>query len=122
MLDPVLLGAIEKNTNIEIMEPVSFLEMTYLEAKSRLIITDSGGVQKEAYYLGKPAIVLRPQTEWKEIVETGNAVLADADVQKIIQGAETYLNHPPVDFPSIFGDGKAAEFMCRIMTECLSLK
>jgi UDP-GlcNAc3NAcA epimerase len=114
---PLMLGEdfvkrLEKNTNIKIIEPVSFLDMIYLEAKSKLIVTDSGGVQKEAYYLKKPSIILRKQTEWIEIVNTGNAVVADTDKDKIISSAKAFLKETPKDFPQIFGDGKAAEFIC----------
>lgn len=114
---PLMLGEdfvkrLEKNTNIKIIEPVSFLDMIYLEAKSKLIVTDSGGVQKEAYYLKKPSIILRKQTEWIEIVNTGNAIVADTDKDKIISSAKAFLKETPNDFPQIFGDGKAAEFIC----------
>ncbi len=58
-----------------IIKPVSFLEMTLLEKKASLIMTDSGGVQKESYFHHKPCIILRPETEWVEIVENGSAML-----------------------------------------------
>jgi UDP-GlcNAc3NAcA epimerase len=121
---PLMLGEsfvkrLEKNNNIKIIEPVSFLDMIYLEAKSKLVITDSGGVQKEAYYLKKPSIILRPQTEWVEIVNTGNAIVADADKDKIISSTKLFLKNPPKTFPQIFGDGKAAEFICQKIIETI---
>ncbi len=97
--------------NIIITEPVSFLEMIQLEQHAQLILTDSGGVQKESYFFRKPCVILRPETEWVEIVETGAATLADADKDKILKTSRHYLQHPPVDFPALFGDGHAAEFM-----------
>ena len=97
--------------NVIITEPVSFLEMIQLEKHARLILTDSGGVQKESYFFQKPCIILRPETEWVEIVETGAATLADADKTKILEASRRHLQHPPVDFPAIFGDGHAAEFI-----------
>ena len=108
---PLMLGetyakAVEENPNIQIIEPVSFLGMIY-------------GVQKEAYYLNKPAVILRPQTEWKEIVDCGNAAICDADFDLIVSKAKEYLANPPIDFPKIFGDGNAAKFMCKTILECL---
>lgn len=121
---PLMLGetyakAVEENPNIQIIEPVSFLGMIYLEKNSDLILTDSGGVQKEAYYLNKPAVILRPQTEWKEIVDCGNAAICDADFDLIVSKAKQYLDCPPREFPEIFGDGNAAKFMCKTILECL---
>ena len=104
--------------NIIVIEPVSFLEMIQLEKHARLILTDSGGVQKESYYFRKPCVILRPETEWVEIVETGAATLADADTNKILTASKRYLQQPPIDFPEIFGDGHAAEFMLERMLEC----
>ena len=97
--------------NITILPPVSFLEMIALERNAQLVITDSGGVQKEAYFFKKPCFILRPETEWVEIVQTGNAVLTDADKSRIIQAWEHFKDNPPTAFPEIFGDGHAAEFM-----------
>ena len=97
--------------NIFVTEPVSFLEMIQLERNAQLILTDSGGVQKESYFFQKPCVILRPETEWVEIVETGAATLADADKTKILDDCRRYLQNPPVGFPAIFGDGHAAELM-----------
>ena len=101
--------------NITILPPVSFLEMIALERHSQLVITDSGGVQKEAYFFKKPCIILRPETEWVEIVETGNATLADADENRILQAWQHFKGNPPTEFPEIFGDGQAAVFMLEKM-------
>ena len=97
--------------DIKLIPPVSFLEMIALERHARLVMTDSGGVQKEAYFFKKPCIILRPETEWVEIVETGNAILADADECRIMKAWEHFKDNPPTMFPEIFGDGHAAEFM-----------
>ena len=97
--------------SIKLIPPVSFLEMIALERHAQLVMTDSGGVQKEAYFFKKPCIILRPETEWVEIVETGNAILADADETRIIQAWQHFKDNPPTAFPEIFGDGHAAEFM-----------
>ena len=105
--------------NVIITEPVSFLEMIQLEKHARLVLTDSGGVQKESYFFKKPCVILRPETEWVEIVTTGAAALADADTNKILTASHHYLQQPPIDFPKIFGDGKAAEFILEKMMENL---
>ena len=103
--------------NIIVTEPVSFLEMIQLEKHANLILTDSGGVQKESYFFQKPCVIMRPETEWVEIVATGAATLADADYNKILESSRHYLQKPPVDFPPIFGDGHAAEFMLEKMLQ-----
>lgn len=99
------------SNNIIITEPVSFLEMIQLEKNARLIVTDSGGVQKEAFFFKKPCIILRPETEWVEIVKTGAATLADADKSAILEASMRYLDCPPTEFPNLFGDGHAASFI-----------
>lgn len=106
------------NPNILLIPPVSFLEIIALERHAQLVMTDSGGVQKEAYFFKKPGIILRPETEWVEIVETGNAILADADENRIIQAWQHFKDNPPTAFPEIFGDGHAAEFMLDKIISC----
>jgi len=101
--------------NIKIIPPVSFLEIIALERHSQLVMTDSGGVQKESYFFKKPCIILRHETEWVEIVQTGNAVLADADEVRIMEAWQHFKSNPPTVFPEIFGDGHAAEFMLEQM-------
>ena len=110
-LDEALQKQIFDNPNIKLIPPVSFLEMIALERHAQLVMTDSGGVQKESYFFQKPCIILRPETEWVEIVETGNAILADADMHRILEAWEHFKSNPPTTFPEIFGDGHAAEFM-----------
>lgn len=104
--------------NIKLIPPVSFLEMIALERHAQHIMTDSGGVQKEAYFFKKPGIILRPETEWVEIVETGNAILADADECRILKAWQHFKDNPPTVFPEIFGDGHAAEFMLDKIISC----
>ena len=103
------------SANIKLIPPVSFLEMIALERHAQLVMTDSGGVQKEAYFFKKPCIILRPETEWVEIVQTGNAILADADGSRIMDAWQHFKNNPPTSFPEIFGDGHAAEFILKQM-------
>ncbi len=111
-LDNTLLDGIRSSKNIIMIPPVSFLEMIMLEKHSSMIITDSGGVQKESYFYHKPCIILRPETEWVEIVENGSAVIADADPEKILSAYQHFLENPPASFPPLYGDGRAAWFVC----------
>ena len=120
-LDEELQKQVFNNTNISLIPPVSFLEMIALERHARLVMTDSGGVQKESYFFKKPCIILRPETEWVEIVQTGNAILADADESRIMQAWQHFKDNPPTSFPEIFGDGHAAEFMLEKIILCKSL-
>jgi UDP-GlcNAc3NAcA epimerase len=104
-------AALMSSASIVIAPPASFIEMIQLEKNASVIITDSGGVQKEAYFFDKPCIILRPETEWKEIVEAGTAIIADAEEAAIIAAWKHFFEFPPKNFPKIFGDGNAAEFI-----------
>ena len=110
-LQPEVKTAVENNPGFMIVEPVGFLDMIALEKQAKMIITDSGGVQKEAYFFNKPCIILRPETEWVEIVDAGAAIIADADYGRIMNAFEE-LKNKQIDYKPIFGDGQAAEFMC----------
>ena len=103
-------------SKLSICDPASFLEMIVLEQNAEMVITDSGGVQKEAYYFKKPCIILRPETEWVEIVENGCARIVDADAIKIREAFQYFLkNKSSLQFPEIFGDGRAADFILNEM-------
>jgi UDP-N-acetylglucosamine 2-epimerase len=95
--------------NIKIIEPVGYLDMLVLEENSRLILTDSGGMQKEAYFFGVPCITLRPETEWLETVESGWNMVAGADLSAIVEGYQQVINSPPTKRPHLYGDGRASE-------------
>lgn len=115
--DPAFLKQLSAEPGIHLIDPVGFLDMIALEQQSSLVVTDSGGVQKEAYFFRKPCIVLREETEWVELIETGAAVLTGADEDRLIAAANRFLTQPPVSFPEIFGDGTASEFICRTISE-----
>ncbi len=100
------------NERIHIIPPASFLEMIRLEKNADLVITDSGGVQKEAFFFKKPCIIIRSETEWKEIVECGAAIIADANEEKIIDSYYQFIQKENQEYPEYFGDGKAAFFIC----------
>ena len=110
---------ISQCANLVLIPPVSFLDMVLLEDSSSMIITDSGGVQKESYFFKKPCIILRPETEWVEIVESGSAVICDADKDKILNSFAHFRSNPPKNFPAIFGDGQASEFICKEIVNSL---
>ena len=107
-----LVEAIRLNSNFKIISPVSFLEMLALEKNCCLVMTDSGGVQKEAFYFEKPCVILRPETEWIELLENGSALIADADENKIKFSFEQLIAKKDLSFPKLYGDGNAAEFIC----------
>jgi UDP-GlcNAc3NAcA epimerase len=111
-LDKELHAKLINNSNIKIIDPVGFFDIIALEKNSKLIVTDSGGLQKEAYFFGKPCVILREQTEWVEIVEVGNAVLVDANPSKIKMAIDEFLTNFEQPFPAIFGDGQAGTFIC----------
>ena len=114
-LDSDLYEKIQQSKKLKLIPPVSFLDMIALESNCKLIMTDSGGVQKEAYFFEKPCIILRSETEWKEIVEEGTAIVVNADENKIFAAYDYFSEYEGMSFPSIFGDGKAAEFICETM-------
>lgn len=114
-----LLREIESSSFFKIIDPAGFLDIISLEKNARMIITDSGGLQKEAFFFEKPCIILRPQTEWIEIVENGNAILADADFDRIVNAYEYFITKSDFSYPSFYGDGKAAEFICEKIIEHL---
>jgi len=115
-LNSKLFNTIKSNSKIVIIPPVSFFDMIELEKNCVMVITDSGGVQKEAYFFKKPCLILRDETEWVEIVETGSAILAGSSFSKIVNGYKLLSGNSHL-YSEVFGDGKAAEFICKIILE-----
>mgnify|MGYP005848184885 CR=1 FL=1 len=94
-------------SNVQVIEPVGYFDMLLLEKNARLIATDSGGVQREAYFHGIPCLTLRDETEWVDTVLVGWNILVGANKSKII---ENWFNfNPPKERPEIFGNGHAGE-------------
>ena len=114
-VDSQVCQALKTNENVLIVPPATFFEIIELERHAQVVLTDSGGVQKEAFFYGRPCVILRPETEWVEIVDHGAGLLADADTDRIASAYNTLAGRP-VDFPPLFGDGHAAE---RIMQEII---
>ena len=98
--------------NLTIIEPVGYLEMVWLIDNCALVMTDSGGLQKEAYFFQKPCITLRDETEWVELVEHGFNILVGADREKIM---ETYKNHTSLftlhSSLNLYGNGDASKII-----------
>lgn len=115
---PRTRGALDKldvkfGDNIRLIEPVGYFDMMMLEENARLIATDSGGVQREAYFMSKPCITLRDETEWTETVKVGWNKLVGVDVEMIVNEWKNFA--PPAEQPPIFGDGKAGEKIAEIL-------
>ena len=94
-------------SNVTVIDPVGYLEMLVLEERAAVIVTDSGGVQKEAYFAGRPCVTLREATEWPETVRAGWNVLVGADPRRIERAMREF--RPAGERASVFGDGHAAE-------------
>lgn len=98
------------NQDIILTDPANFLEVIALEKNAEMLVTDSGGLQKEAYFFNKPCAILRPETEWTEIVAQGSAVLCGNDKNMIVKACNDLMSKE-FDYPLLYGDGKAADFM-----------
>ena len=99
--------------NVKIIKPIGYFDMLLLEKNSKKILTDSGGVQKEAYILGVPGITLRDNTEWVETVEDGWNVLVGAEKEKIVKAIREF--EPETEQRDVFGKGDASEKMVEII-------
>lgn len=101
--------------DVKVIQPVSYLEMLVLENNARIILTDSGGVQKETYCLGVPCITLRDETEWVETVESGWNTLAGTDKHRIINGVGRADEMQAVSPKSVYGDGDASRKIVKLL-------
>ena len=115
---PRTRGVIEKSgekfgKSLRMVEPVGYYDMVVLEENARLIATDSGGVQREAYFLKVPCLTLRDETEWTETLSAGWNRLVGADDQEILSAWHSFS--PPKEQAPIFGDGKASEKISEII-------
>jgi UDP-N-acetylglucosamine 2-epimerase (non-hydrolysing)/UDP-GlcNAc3NAcA epimerase len=107
-------GAESEGGGLRVIGPLGYLDMLTLERRARLILTDSGGVQKEAYFLAVPCLTLREETEWPETVEAGWNRLVGAEKQAIVQAASDF--RPQGRPPLLFGTGHAAEKIVALLT------
>ena len=104
--------------SVKLIPPASFFEIIVLEKNAKIVMTDSGGVQKEAFFFEKPCVIFRPETEWTEIVDYGAGVIADADYQRIVDGYHALVGKP-VTFPKLFGDAHASEHILEAIVDYL---
>lgn len=106
---------IEPSGALRPVAPVGYLEMVALERGARVILTDSGGMQKEAFFHRTPCVTLRDETEWVETVECGWNILAGADPVTILAAAGRFDRHEPAGGCDAFGDGHSGEEIARIV-------
>ena len=101
-----LLAELANSEGLQLTEPLGYIEFSALVCQARAVLTDSGGVQKEAYLAGVPCVTLRASTEWVETVQAGWNTLVDLDSQAALHALELL---PPSERPQLYGDGHAAE-------------
>ena len=112
------------NSNIKILNPVSYIESLWLQKNAKLVVTDSGGIQKEAYILNKNCITLRNETEWIETIEDKFNILVGTDIHKFKKAEEYYLRNPARKNINSkhYGNGKASEKIANKIEEYLFKK
>jgi UDP-N-acetylglucosamine 2-epimerase (non-hydrolysing)/UDP-GlcNAc3NAcA epimerase len=106
--------------HVRLVEPFSYLDLAALASQARVIVTDSGGLQKEAYWYGVPCVTARPSTEWVDTVEQGANVLVDADPERLAAAVAAARPLAP-NRPPLYGDGRAApriaEALCTLFAQ-----
>ncbi|XDZ67101.1 non-hydrolyzing UDP-N-acetylglucosamine 2-epimerase [Alphaproteobacteria bacterium LSUCC0226] len=95
--------------NVTLIEPVGYFEMVWLLDRCDLVLTDSGGVQKEAFFFGKACVTMRDQTEWVELIEARANELVGAEAKKIVDAASCNIGRKVKDIQNLYGGGKAAQ-------------
>jgi UDP-N-acetylglucosamine 2-epimerase len=103
--------------DISTIEPLGYLDLAALASQARVILTDSGGLQKEAYWYGVPCVTLRPSTEWVDTVEAGGNTLVDDDPERIVEAVGAA--RMPTDRPPLYGDGHASEQVAEALRSML---
>ena len=115
-----IIADLQLNTdNLILIDPVGYLEMLWLLKSCSLVVTDSGGVQKEAFFMGKACVTMRDQTEWVELVEVGANELVGAEKDKIIGAIKCNLGRKVKDESQLYGGGTAANRIAKIFAEIL---
>jgi UDP-N-acetylglucosamine 2-epimerase len=115
------LGSSNGTSNLRLADPLPYLDMLKLQRHARIVLTDSGGVQKEAYWLERPCVTLRDETEWVELVETGCNRLVGADVDGVLRAVtdfEAAGARLPDDRPTnLFGDGNSGARIVQLLAD-----
>jgi UDP-GlcNAc3NAcA epimerase len=101
-----------------VVPPLGYLDFIALASQARVVVTDSGGLQKEAYWFGVPCVTARPSTEWVDTVEAGANVLVDDDPEALVEAVRTA--RMPDERPALYGDGHASERVVRALLGSLS--
>ena len=120
---PRTLAALERERipvapHVELVPPMSYLELAAVASQARVLVTDSGGLQKEAYWYGVPCVTLRPSTEWIDTVETGANVLVDDDPDALVRAVNDA--RLPDGLPQLYGDGHASERVATALVGTIS--
>jgi UDP-N-acetylglucosamine 2-epimerase len=106
-------GGLELEPHVRLIEPLSYLELASLASQARVIVTDSGGLQKEAYWYGVPCVTLRPSTEWVGTVKAGANALVDDDPDALVEAVANAAM--PEKRPVLYGDGHASERIAQVL-------
>lgn len=116
-----LIKKLSIEISFRIIEPVGYIDMLNLIDNCTFVMTDSGGLQKESYFFKKRCLVLRDETEWVELTNTGNNKLVGANSSHILSGYEDFITNPSlVDYEPFYGDGTAAEKIVAQLIKSLS--
>lgn len=108
-----LKGSVTLSDRLRLVDPLGYLDLMRLAQSARLVLTDSGGLQKEAYWLGVPCVTLRDETEWVETVQAGWNIVAGARTEAIVRAAASF--QPPTLRPALYGDGTSAtQIVCAL--------
>jgi UDP-N-acetylglucosamine 2-epimerase len=113
ILDTNFSSPLTPYPSLKIIGPVGYLDMLILEQNAKVILTDSGGMQKEAYFFGVLCVTMRTETEWMETVEAGWNVVVGADREKIVEAVRSFKTDNPC--PKLYGDGRAAEKIVAVL-------
>jgi UDP-GlcNAc3NAcA epimerase len=108
-----MLDRLRDGGHVQLTPPLGYVELTALLCNARAVLTDSGGLQKEAYLAGVPCVTLRPSTEWTETVDCGWNVLVDLDRDAALAALQ---RQPPDEHPELYGDGHAGERVVSALT------
>jgi UDP-N-acetylglucosamine 2-epimerase len=112
--EAIAAAGIELGAHVELVEPLGYLAFAAATSQARVIVTDSGGLQKEAYWYGVPCVTARPSTEWVDTVELGANVLVDDDPDALVAAVSDA--RMPEERPVLYGDGHASERIAKLVT------